>query len=38
MKLREVNQQVVERLALYETKKSRQIERIKSLEDELVES
>jgi hypothetical protein len=38
MKLREVNQQNFQRLALYETERSRHIEGINSLKNELVES
>jgi len=35
MKSREINQENVQKLSIYETGKSKQIERIKNLEDEL---
>jgi hypothetical protein len=38
MELREVNQQNIQKLNLYETERSKQIERIKILEEELIES
>jgi hypothetical protein len=38
MELKEVNQNNVQKLILYETERSKQIERIRSLENELIES
>jgi hypothetical protein len=38
MKSREINQENVQKLSIYETGRSKQIERIKNLEDELIES